>query len=100
MWRPAWEFLGNRLGLGANLSNFGPKMTYIDEAQADPLPTNLRLGLAYNLLDDDFNKITLVYDTNRLLVVRDENGSDNVFKAVFYSAWTTGTFEERFRASS
>jgi hypothetical protein len=97
MWRPAWEFMGNRLGLGANLSNFGPKMTYIDEAQADPLPTNLRLGLAYNLLDDDFNKITLVYDTNRLLVVRDENGSDNVFKAVFYSAWTTGTFEERLR---
>lgn len=96
-WRPAWEFLGDKLGLGLNLSNFGPKMTYIDEAQADPLPTNLRLGLAYHLLDDEFNKITLVYDTNRLLVVRDENGADNVFKAVFYSAWTDGSFSERLK---
>jgi hypothetical protein len=96
-WRPAYEFLGNRLGFGANLSNFGPKMTYIDEAQADPLPTNLRLGLSYKLLDDEFNKITLVYDTNKLLVVRDEDGSDNVFKAVFYSAWAEGSFEERLR---
>ena len=87
-WIPAYDFLGNRLSLGANLANFGPKMTYIDEDQADPLPTNLRAGLAYKLIDDEFNKITLVYDANKLLVNRDENGSDNVFKATFYSAWT------------
>ena len=87
-WIPAYEFLGNRLALGANLANFGPKMTYIDEDQADPLPTNLRFGLAYKLLDDEFNQINLVCDANKLLVARDENGSDNVFKAVFYSAWT------------
>jgi len=95
MWKPAWSFLNNRLTLGANLSNFGPKMTYIDEAQADPLPTNLRLGMAYKILDDEFNKITLVYDTNRLLVVRDSSSSDNVFKAVFYSAWVEGRFKDR-----
>lgn len=87
-WIPAYEFLGDRFSLGANLSNVGPKMTYIDEAQADPLPTNLRLGAAYNLLDDEFNKITLVYDLNKLLVVRNNEGSDGVFKAMFYSAWT------------
>jgi hypothetical protein len=97
MWIPAYGFLGNRLTFGANLSNFGPKMTYIDEDQADPLPTNLRLGLAYKLLDDEFNRITLVYDTNRLLVVRGQEGSDNVFKAVFYSAWTEGEFSKRLR---
>jgi len=87
-WVPAYEFLGNRLALGANLSNFGPKMTYIDEDQADPLPTNLRLGVAYKLLDDEFNQITLVYDANKLLVNREGTSSDNVFKATFYSAWT------------
>ncbi|MCK4559206.1 MAG: type IX secretion system outer membrane channel protein PorV [Calditrichia bacterium] len=87
-WIPAYEFLGNRLSLGANLANFGPKMTYIDENQADPLPTNLRFGIAYKLLDDEFNQINLVYDANKLLVNRDGNSSDNVFKAVFYSAWT------------
>jgi len=87
-WVPAYEFLGNRLSLGANLSNFGPKMTYIDEDQADPLPTNLRMGFAYKLIDDEFNQINIVYDMNKLLVKRDENGSDGVFEAVFYSAWT------------
>jgi hypothetical protein len=96
-WNPAYEFLSNRLSLGLNLSNFGPKMTYIDEAQADPLPTNLRLGLAYKLVDDEFNKMTIVYDMNKLLVVRDQDGSDNVFKAVFYSAWTKGSLSERLR---
>ncbi|MCB0311926.1 MAG: hypothetical protein KDH84_01435, partial [Calditrichaeota bacterium] len=54
--------------LGANLSNVGPKITYIDKEQADPIPMNLRLGLAYKLLDSEFNKLTFVYDINRLLV--------------------------------
>jgi len=97
LWKPGYPFLQNKLSLGANLSNFGPKMTYIDEAQADPLPTNLRMGLAYKVLDDEFNKISLIYDTNRLLVVRDKEGSDNVFKAVFYSAWVKGSFEDRLK---
>ena len=70
-------------------------MTYINESQADPLPTNLRMGLAYEALNDGFNKLTVIYDINRLLVVRDKEGSDNVFKAVFYSAWVKGTLSDR-----
>lgn len=99
LWKPAYPFLKNKLSLGANLSNFGPKMTYVDEAQADPLPTNLRLGLAFKVLDDEFNKINLIYDTNRLLVHRDEEGSDNVFEAVFYSAWADGSGLMKFTHS-
>jgi len=95
LWTPAWGFLGNRLNLGANLSNFGPKITYIDKDQADPLPTNLRLGLAYKALDDEFNRITIIYDINRLMVYRDDKGSDNVVEAVFYSAWVKGSLDER-----
>ena len=91
LWKPAYDIFNNRFSFGANLSNFGPKITYIDQAQADPLPTNLRLGIAYDVIDDGFNKLTFVYDTNRLLVVKDTSGtSDNVFKAVFYSAWAEG----------
>ena len=99
LWKPGWDFFDNRFSVGANLSNFGPKMTYIDEAQADPLPTNLRVGFAYKLVDDEFNKITIVYDVNRLLVARDAEGSDNVFKAVFYSAWAQNDFLKRFTHS-
>jgi len=108
LWTPAYEFLENRLNVGANLSNFGPEVTYVNEDQADPIPTNLRMGLAYKVLDDEFNKITVIYDVNRLLVVRNEtdtlaNGEvkeeqpDGVFKAVFYSSWVKGSFSERLR---
>ena len=108
LWTPAYEFLENKLNVGANLSNFGPEVTYINEDQADPLPTNLRLGFAYKVLDDEFNRITIVYDANRELVYRrpieygpdstiiDEGGPDGVFKAVFYSAWVKGSASERF----
>jgi hypothetical protein len=99
LWKPAYSFLKEKLSLGASLSNFGPKMTYIDEAQADPLPTNLRMGLAFNVYDDEFNQITFIYDTNRLLVNRDSTGSDGVFEAVFYSAWTSGDVLRRFTHS-
>jgi hypothetical protein len=96
-WTPGYSILQNRLNLGACISNFGPKITYIDKAQADPLPTNLRLGLAYKILDDEFNRITLVYDINRLLVYRDKEGSDNVFTAAFYSVWAKGSASERLK---
>ncbi len=82
------------LRLGANLSNVGPKVTYIDKDQADPLPTNLRLGLAYHLINSEYNRLTLVYDVNRLLVHRDSTTTDPLFKAMFYSAWTDGGFRK------
>lgn len=77
-----------RLTLGMNISNIGPKVTYVDYAQADPLPTNLRMGLAYHIVKSQFNTLTLVYDINRLLVRRNGTQVDNVFKAMFYSTWT------------
>ncbi len=95
LWYPQYSFLDNRLSLGANLSNFGPAITYIDKQQADPLPTNLRLGLAYTLYDDNFNNIKLVYDTNRMLVYRDSTGADGVIESVFYSSWVKGDFVDK-----
>lgn len=96
LWTPDYDFLNQRLNVGFNLSNFGPKVTYIDKAQADPMPTNFRLGLAYNAYDDGFNKIKVIYDVNRLLVYKYKDGtSDNVFKSVFYSSWVKGSWRER-----
>ncbi|MFZ0391034.1 MAG: PorV/PorQ family protein, partial [Calditrichia bacterium] len=94
----------NKLSLGANISNIGPKVSYVDYAQADPLPTNLRLGFAYHLVKSEFNTLTLVYDANRLLVHRDtkvvgEDSTqvvDGVFKAMFYSTWTDGSVGDQF----
>jgi hypothetical protein len=85
------------LSFGANLSNMGPKITYIDAAQADPLPTNLKLGLAYRLLDSEYNKLTFTIDTNKLLVVRHEDGtSDSWYKAIF-SSWGDGSLNSQLQ---
>jgi hypothetical protein len=56
------------LTLGASLANIGPKISYVDEAQADPLPTNLRLGLAYPVYKSEFNNVLVTYEINRLIV--------------------------------
>jgi hypothetical protein len=90
------------LGIGLNLSNIGPKLTYIDADQADPLPTNLRLGFAFKPIQSEYNNVTFVLDFNRLLVRRyaaltDSAGNkleeppppDPVTKAIF-SSWGDG----------
>jgi hypothetical protein len=102
LWRPQFQgYLADRFSFGLNISNIGPKMTYIDEAQADPLPTNLKVGFAYKILNDKFNSLTFAADFNKLLVNRvtpiigtDTLGNpiygrpkvDNVFQAMI-SSW-------------
>jgi hypothetical protein len=58
----------NRLGLGLTLTNLGPNLYYIDQAQADPLPTNLRLGISMHLLKSDYNNLYFVLDLSRTMV--------------------------------
>ncbi|MDP2208887.1 MAG: type IX secretion system outer membrane channel protein PorV [Bacteroidota bacterium] len=84
------EFL-SELNIGLNLANLGPKVVYVDEAQADPLPTNIRLGLGFNVYKSEFNNMVANIDLQRILVRRYTDGtSDNSFKAL-YSSWTDGT---------
>lgn len=89
LWRPSktkFKFLNNKLGIGINLSNIGPKVTYVDNQQADPLPTNLRLGFAYDVYQSEFNNLTVTADFAKLLVKRREGGeSDPVYKGIFTS---------------
>ena len=56
------------ISFGANVSNIGGKITYTSPEQKDFLPTNLRLGTAITYDLDPFNKITLAFDANKLLV--------------------------------
>ncbi|HLF14427.1 MAG TPA: type IX secretion system outer membrane channel protein PorV [Bacteroidota bacterium] len=103
LWRPRnLGEIGNMFNLGLNLSNLGPKLTYIDAAQADPLPTQLRLGLAVDVLKSQFNNVTAIVDFSRILIRRypapvndqgipigDPPPPDNVMKALF-SSWKDG----------
>jgi len=81
------------LSLGFNLSNMGPKITYVDAAQADPLPTNLKVGFAYKILDTEFNRMLISVETNKLLVRQ----GDPFYKAL-YSAWTEGSAADQFKS--
>ena len=88
--------LGKSMSFGVNIANIGPKMSYIDKAQADPLPMNLRLGIAYKVLESDYNNITTTAEVNRLLVNRYGSSSDEFYKA-FFTTWTGGSFSEQMR---
>ena len=71
MWRPRnLGDIGNRFNVGVNLSNLGPKLTYIDADQADPLPTQLRLGIGIDVVKSQYNNVTAIVDFARLLIRR------------------------------
>jgi hypothetical protein len=66
---------------GLNISNIGAKMSYSETAAQNFIPINLRLGPAFTLDLDKYNKLTFAFDVNKLLVPTppvyqlDENGA-------------------------
>lgn len=115
MWRPEKfviplidEDIGKKISLGINLSNMGPKIYYIDKAQADPIPTNFRLGFAYKVISDEFNSLIYTLDFSKLLVNKTTtqvisagdtstvSQSDEWYKAIF-TAWGNKPFREELR---
>jgi len=104
MWRPSdleIPFIGNigdMFSVGVNLSNIGPKIYYIDQAQADPIPTNFRLGFAARFFEDDYNSLTMTLDFSKLLVSRVDSTKkkDEFYKAIFTS-WADQPLSEELR---
>ncbi len=91
------NLLLDRLNLGVNLTNVGPKITYIDAAQADPLPTNLRLGLSYELIKQEYNTLIIGTEINRLLVAQGDDGKAlPVYQAIF-KAWGDEPLSEEMK---
>ncbi|NLJ43646.1 MAG: type IX secretion system outer membrane channel protein PorV [Bacteroidales bacterium] len=56
------------VAFGVNFSNIGSKMSYSDDQKSDFIPMNLRIGGSSSLDLDNFNKIALAIDFNKLLV--------------------------------
>jgi hypothetical protein len=56
------------LSFGLNFSNIGSKMSYSDSKASDFIPMNFRLGTAYSIIFDSYNKFNLTIDLNKLLV--------------------------------
>lgn len=57
-----------QLGLGMNISNVGSKITYFGDDRSNFLPANLRLGASLMIPIDEYNRISIAADANKLLV--------------------------------
>jgi hypothetical protein len=75
---------------GINLSNLGPKISYVDAAQADPIPTQLRIGFAYQVFKNQGNELTLTGDFSKLLVNRFGVGESDPFYKAMFTSWKGG----------
>jgi len=73
--------MSSRMTLGMAITNIGPKMAYIDAAQADDLPRNFAVGFAYKLLQSEYNRLLLTGEVNKMLVGLDDGLSEE-FKQI------------------
>jgi len=58
----------NWLTVGLALTNIGSKISYIKDVYSDFLPANFGLGAAYEMNFDDYNKLTVTAEINKLMV--------------------------------
>jgi hypothetical protein len=85
-----WQ-LSPALNLGAALRNMGPKIAYIDASQADPLPQHLVVGMAYKLLDSEYNDVLLSVDLYKPLI------ADGSFVGNLVKAWGDESLGNEFK---
>ena len=94
--------------IGLNISNLGNKISYTETAVRDFIPINIRFGTSIGTNFDDYNKISIELDINKLLVptppqynddnerIAGMNPDVSVVSGVFQSFWDapSGTKEE------
>ena len=75
----AFKDFNGRLRFGMNMQNLGPKINY-DLSQTDEnsnfLPSNLKIGSAFDFILDDFNKVSLNVEFAKLLVPTPQDPKD------------------------
>ena len=99
------EFTG-RWRAGFNIQNLGPKISYDkDDYNNNFLPANLKIGTGFDFILDDYNKVALNVEFNKLLVPSpqnpDLNGDGNITDEEYSNnndnyrsiGWTSGVFK-------
>ena len=76
-----WKMTPN-LSFGGALRNLGPKISYIDASQADPLPQHIVVGAAYKAMETEFHALLLSMDLYKPLI------ADGSFAGNLLKAWT------------
>ncbi|MBP6127905.1 type IX secretion system outer membrane channel protein PorV [Flavobacterium sp.] len=102
-----FDNFNGRWRAGFNFQNLGPKLSYDNDLLNENfIPANMRLGGSFDFILDDYNKVSLIGETTKLLVptpqtVTDLN-NDGVIDATDKSinnqnyrniSWTSGIFK-------
>ncbi|WP_438425322.1 type IX secretion system outer membrane channel protein PorV [Aquimarina macrocephali] len=78
----AFNSFNGRWRAGATISNIGPKIKYDDAGQENFIPTNFRLGAAFDFILNEDNRITPSIEFSKLLVPTpldpDANGDGDI----------------------
>jgi len=53
---------------GFNISNIGPKVSYTDDGNENYIPTNLKIGGGFDFILDNYNKVSVNLEFNKLMV--------------------------------
>jgi hypothetical protein len=102
MYRPSKFILDldDRFSFGTAISNIGPSVSYIDEAQSDPLPTIWRLGVGVDIVKEKYNRLTWTGEAGKMLISRTDGSADPFWTAIgksFQGDWVkTITFGTGF----
>jgi hypothetical protein len=76
----AFNDFNGRLRLGFNFQNMGPKISYDaggSDQNANFLPAQMRIGAGYDFILDDFNKVTVSVELDKLLVPTPQSADRN-----------------------
>jgi hypothetical protein len=65
----------SRFTVAGVVQNLGPKITFIDADQGDPLPRNLKVGFAAKILNNEHYQLLMAQDFNKSLVTGKTVGS-------------------------
>ncbi len=86
----------SRPSVAFSLANLGPGISYTENSEfSDAIPTTLRFGGALDTRLDDFNRVTLALDFNKVLVSRDSSGSYESPVSALFSSWGSRTVNTR-----
>lgn len=102
----AYNEFNGRWRAGFNIQNLGPKISYDnDDFNNNFIPANLKIGTGFDFILDDYNKVAVNVEFNKLLVPTpqdpDLNGDGNVtseernqnndnYRSI---GWTSGVFK-------
>ncbi len=64
----AYNDFDGRWRAGFNFSNIGPKFKYDETGQENNLPTNMSLGGGFDFILDEYNRVGLTMEVDKLLV--------------------------------